>query len=289
GLRKIFPAKGATDNTTVDIIAIHGLETQSPGTWTFQGRDGNPSVNWLEDIHMLPAAAPEARIYTYDWNAKAFNNAPVQTLLGHSDNLLALLSEEHGTSGRPILFIASCFGGLVLAEAVCRAAVTGSNYHRILQATIGIVFLATPFFGTDATDPASWLVVVKGIMGYNASDLLVEDLKRQHHFISERILKFTEIANNDLTRFPISCFYETEITKLVNKVLPSWMSILLWMLFPLWMSFLRWIPFSRWMSFSRRIPFPLRISSPSWMPLMTHGSIVSRNTTLTRYLPRNVN
>lgn len=65
---------------------------------------------------MLPAAAPDARIYTYDWNAKVFDNAPVQTLLGHADNLLGLVAAEHGTSGRPIIFIASCFGGLVLAE-----------------------------------------------------------------------------------------------------------------------------------------------------------------------------
>ncbi|KAI1439322.1 hypothetical protein F5Y02DRAFT_406037 [Annulohypoxylon stygium] len=66
---------------------------------------------------MLPAAVPSARIYTYDWNAKVFDNAPVQTLLGHADYLLGLVAAERGTSSdRPIIFIASCFGGLVLAE-----------------------------------------------------------------------------------------------------------------------------------------------------------------------------
>ncbi|KAI1475868.1 hypothetical protein F4774DRAFT_395594 [Daldinia eschscholtzii] len=116
GFRKVFPAEDATDNTTVDIVAIHGLDTESPGTWTFQGRGRNPSVNWLKDSHMLPAAAPDARIYTYDWNAKVFDNAPVETLLGHADNFLSLIEEERGVADRPILFIASCFGGLILAE-----------------------------------------------------------------------------------------------------------------------------------------------------------------------------
>ncbi|KAI1468500.1 uncharacterized protein F4812DRAFT_371404 [Daldinia caldariorum] len=218
GLRKVFPPEGATDNTTVDIIAIHGLDTESPGTWTYKGKGRGSSVNWLEDRYMLPAAAPEARVYTYDWNAKVFNNAPVQTLLGHADSLLTLVSCEHGTSGRPILFIASCFGGLILAETICRAAQAGSNYRHILGSTIGIVFLATPFSGTGAANAASWLVVVKGIMGKDASGELIKDLVQRHEFVSERVQKFAEIANADLTRFPIRCFYETGKTKIAKKI-----------------------------------------------------------------------
>jgi hypothetical protein len=67
---------------------------------------------------MLPNAAPEARIYTYDWNAKVFDHAPVQRLLGHADNLLGLIADERSHDGpeRPLIFVASCFGGLILAE-----------------------------------------------------------------------------------------------------------------------------------------------------------------------------
>ncbi len=65
---------------------------------------------------MLPAAVPQARIYTYDWDANCFGDAPVQTLLGHADNLLALVAGERASRGRPIIFVASCFGGLILAE-----------------------------------------------------------------------------------------------------------------------------------------------------------------------------
>lgn len=68
---------------------------------------------------MLPAAIPQARIYTYDWNAKVFDHAPVQALLGHADNLLGLITAERTreSPGRPLLFVASCFGGLVATEA----------------------------------------------------------------------------------------------------------------------------------------------------------------------------
>ena len=65
---------------------------------------------------MLPAAIPEATIFTYDWDANYFANAPVQTLLGHADNLLGLIDAELKLKLRSIIFVASCFGGLVLAE-----------------------------------------------------------------------------------------------------------------------------------------------------------------------------
>lgn len=73
-------------------------------------------MNWLEDSDMLQAAVPQARIYTYNWDAKVFDDAPVQALLGHADTLLNLVIGEQGRNRRPIVFIASCFGGLILAE-----------------------------------------------------------------------------------------------------------------------------------------------------------------------------
>ena len=98
------------------VIAIHGLGTESPRTWEFKKPDDGGVVNWLADDDMLPAALPDATIFTYDWNANYVKDAPVQTLLGHADNLLALVAERVADSHKPVIFIASCFGGLVLSE-----------------------------------------------------------------------------------------------------------------------------------------------------------------------------
>jgi hypothetical protein len=65
---------------------------------------------------MLPAAVLEARIYTCDWDANCFEDAPVQTLLGYADNLLARVAGEQASRDRPIIFVASCFGELILAK-----------------------------------------------------------------------------------------------------------------------------------------------------------------------------
>ena len=179
-------------------------------------------MNWLADRAMLPAAVPDARIYTYDWNANYFEDAPVQTLLGHADNLLVFANENRSSSKRrPIIFIASCFGGLILAEALTRAAQEGNSCRQVLLSTAGIVFLATPFQGTDARREAKWQVVVGGIMGEETSDRLVRDLDGRHDFVLQRVQKFAEIANADSLRLPIHCFYETKKTEILRRVLSS--------------------------------------------------------------------
>ena len=170
---------------------------------------------------MLPAAVPGASIFTFDWNANYFEDAPVQTLLGHADSLLALTKGNQSSSNRPVVFIASCFGGLVLAEALTRAAQEGSPYRQVLLSTVGVVFLATPFQGADAHNEARWQVVVGSIMGQQTSDRLVNDLDQRHDFVLQRVQKFAEVANANSVRLPLHCFYETKETEMLKGVLPS--------------------------------------------------------------------
>ncbi|RYP03604.1 hypothetical protein DL764_005034 [Monosporascus ibericus] len=134
GLRKVAPIGDTTNDTTIDGV-----------------------VNWLSDSTMLPAVVPEATIFTYDWDANYFENAP----------------------------------------AINRAAQKGSPYRHVLFSTVGVIFLGTPFQGSDAARQAQWQVVVGGILGEQTSDHLVRDLEQKHHFVRQRVQKFTEIANAD--------------------------------------------------------------------------------------------
>jgi hypothetical protein len=77
-------------------------------------------VNWLRDGGILPAAVPKARIFTYDWDANCFKDAPVESFFGHATTLLnALAAKYRRAKMPPIIFVASCFGGLIVAE-VCQ-------------------------------------------------------------------------------------------------------------------------------------------------------------------------
>jgi hypothetical protein len=45
-------------------------------------------VNWLSDAAMLPAAVPNARIFTYNWHADFYKDAVDLTLKNHAEGLL---------------------------------------------------------------------------------------------------------------------------------------------------------------------------------------------------------
>ncbi|RDW64629.1 hypothetical protein BP6252_10280 [Coleophoma cylindrospora] len=220
GLHQVVPTGDDIGNTTIDIIAIHGLATESPRTWEFKKDDGTVT-NWLADSDMLPAAIPEARIFTYDWNANYFKDAPVTRLLGHADTLLALVRERLCPDSRPIIFIGSCFGGLILAQAIIRASEDKSPYESILRSTVGAVFLATPFRGSDAAKEAQWQVVVGGIMGKQTSTELVDDLNQKDRELRTLTQVFAEIAGRSSTRLSIHCFYETKSTEMLKHFLSS--------------------------------------------------------------------
>lgn len=109
------------------------------------------------------------------------------------------------------------------AQAINRAAQKGSIYEHILLETAGIVFLATPFQGSDAAPQARWKVLVAGIMGEQASDQLIDDLEQRHDYVRQRVQRFTEIANAEGLRLPLHCFYETKTTELLKGLVSgSW-------------------------------------------------------------------
>lgn len=78
-------------------------------------------MNWLGDGDMLPAKLRKfpSRIFTYTWNANTFYDASDETFKSQAETLLRKIHEiraETKTVGLPIIFIASCFGGLLLAK-----------------------------------------------------------------------------------------------------------------------------------------------------------------------------
>ncbi|KAI0862783.1 hypothetical protein F4860DRAFT_512383 [Xylaria cubensis] len=164
GLTQQYPDPKDTErtrNAVVDIIAIHGLRARSPETWLAWEKEDDPdsgTVFWLKDEKMLPSFIPDSRILTYDWNAHYVKDASKDRFLGHADTLLEHIFQnrvETNRSRHPIIFIASCFGGILLANALVRANEPHhpqhNQYHPILELTTGIAFLGTPFRG-------SWLL-----------------------------------------------------------------------------------------------------------------------------------
>ncbi|KAF7509409.1 hypothetical protein GJ744_008132 [Endocarpon pusillum] len=232
GLHQVWPRQGdATDfssplpDTNVDIVAIHGLDTGSPLTWMAYAKEGDHSsraVNWLQDSDMLPSKMPTARIYTFDWNSKTYTGASVEYLISHARDLLFSLKHREGAKDRPILFIAACFGGTLLAKALNYAANPHNEYRFILDLTIGITFLGTPFRSSNelALTAAQLRVLISSAFGAESSSRLFYELDGENGIMKELTESFARLVTSKHGGIPVRCFFETRVTD-VSKAIPK--------------------------------------------------------------------
>lgn len=68
---------------------------------------------------MLPEVIPQARIWVYDYNSNCYTDDAQQVdILDLGESFLDLLCSEkqRGIGKRPLIFIGSCFGGVLVAQ-----------------------------------------------------------------------------------------------------------------------------------------------------------------------------
>ncbi|KAL5047118.1 hypothetical protein BDW71DRAFT_50917 [Aspergillus fruticulosus] len=224
-----IPSENGTE-TDVDIIAIHGLDTKSPDTWVWKDKERRVAdMNWLSDPHMLPSKVGRARIFTCDWPADMFETSDlVQKNIEELARLLLdgiksrpLMGNDHtGREDRPILFIASCLGGIVLMKALVMA---NDEYLPLRTATRGIIFLSTPFRGTSFQDVAQWaeqgLTACAWLRGKKITKLL-DSVKGSTFDLEELVRSFTKLYQDPTHRYQVFTFYEKGYTNLYGKVFP---------------------------------------------------------------------
>ncbi|ETS82425.1 hypothetical protein PFICI_04301 [Pestalotiopsis fici W106-1] len=261
GVLQVYPAIGDDIETDVDIFAIHGLDTTSPDTWTFQRKhEARPTeknnqsglsgrlferrptrvreksdrrkngVNWLTSPDMLSYDLPRARIFTCNWPSRLYRDqgSVELTVLELARGLLADIQSERrrlGAITRPIIFIASCLGGIILAQALTLAAESENEYYGLSTATAGVVFLGTPFRGTALAHVFGTAILSLEARGVVKSQSLarglLDHLGKSTAQLEELVNRFS--INCCLSRnLPVYCFYETIESHFVAKSFPKW-------------------------------------------------------------------
>ncbi|KAI0506636.1 ARM repeat-containing protein [Xylaria bambusicola] len=221
-IRQIYPSSEIETSTDIDIIAIHGLDTDSQRTWTWK-QDGRPGVNWLADSDMLPKRAPKARIFTCDWPADLFESSDmVQKTIDEFARLLLVSIKNRPlttTDNRPIVFIVSCLGGIILMKALVMAE---GEYITVGQATRGIIFLATPFRGTSFQNVAKWAEPGLRAWAFSQNKNVSSLLKhvKPSFDLGELVRRFASFCRDNELNDNILTFYETGLTSLPRKILP---------------------------------------------------------------------
>ena len=198
---------------------------------------------------MLPAILPHARTWIYQYNSNCCSDGAQEVdILGLGQVLLDILWSNGINGTRPILFIGSCFGGIVVAQVSLatisfqlselyirkhgltisielQAIVRASRYRKyaaFLDSIAGVVFLGTPLRGTSVASIARWLVWLRGILGKETSKTLLKALESQESSLDAIVQEFAEISMKRSLR--LRCFYETRETRIANTVLTGWIA-----------------------------------------------------------------
>lgn len=231
-LCQLYPdSEKETGETDVDIIALHGLDTKSPDTWTWADpRDPRQQhINWLQHKHMLPKKVGRARIFTCDWPAEMFESTHVvqksfeecaRLLLAGIKRQLLVADGHAKIQDRPILFIASCLGGVILMKALLMAEY---EYEAIRAATRGIVFLSTPFRGTSFQEVAKWAepsLTAYAWLRRKKITKLLDKVKGSTFCLEDLVRDFTQLCQNEDNPYQVFTFYEKGYTSVYGKVFP---------------------------------------------------------------------
>lgn len=91
GLHILYPQNTEDPEATLDIVAVHGLNGHHMDSWTTKSRLGKKTM-WLRDL--LPERFPEARIMTFEYNAKAVTSASPHGIAENGGALIQALRNK---------------------------------------------------------------------------------------------------------------------------------------------------------------------------------------------------
>lgn len=210
---------GAASAPTVDIVIIHGLNGDATKSWT----NANTKAFWPKDC--LPFDLPEARVFTFGYNADAAFGNTTADIVDHAKDLLGSLidkREEEDEKLRPIIFIAHSLGGIVVKQALFLARVE-SQYSTICEHTVGIIFFGTPHRGSDKAAYGKILANVASTVMHKPSSKLLSALQSN----SDVLARLTSDFRHQLPQYQIVSFYERKPLGIFKKEIVEKQSALL--------------------------------------------------------------
>ena len=157
------------------------------------------TVYWPGDL--LPHAVPNAKIYSYGYDADvikmAFQAAGKNSISEHGQNFMVEL-ERHLDSQNPIIFVAHSLGGIVVKDVLRRAKTNLlPQFQRLHQRTRCVVFLGTPHRGSGK---AGWGQIASNLAAcalMDANKALLEGLAVNSEILESIHAEFMKIVYSD--------------------------------------------------------------------------------------------
>ncbi|KAF2259703.1 hypothetical protein CC78DRAFT_536906 [Lojkania enalia] len=218
------PTEAAQSVECVDIVAIHGIGAHPDDSWCKNaGTTETPQwVNWLEAENMLPAVAPNARIMRYGYESQWFGEGAMRQKASTVAKrlLLALRRERKGYPYRPLVFIAHCFGGLVVLKALLDARHAPDEWPGIYASTTGLIFFGTPFRGAEGMSQMEMLEAARREYEEDmVQPYILNILEPGNEFLQELVDQFGK-TRQEANKAAVACFYElksSNVGKIVGR------------------------------------------------------------------------
>ena len=145
--------------------------------------DVKREIFWLRDL--LPQVFPQARILTWGYDVQLkhmLTSTSKDSIFQHAGILLsdlALLRTSSVDKQKKLIFIAHSLGGIVVKDALSRSRNETTWIDEILPATIGVIFLGTPHYGSKKASLAKQVMKLVKIFYQDTNTKVIRALEEK--------------------------------------------------------------------------------------------------------------
>ncbi|KAF5844167.1 hypothetical protein GGP41_002254, partial [Bipolaris sorokiniana] len=229
GLRVLreAPAEAQNIDSLDSIVAVHGLGAHPDDSWCKNaGTTEEPQWrNWLVEHDMLPAVAPSARIMRYGYESQWFGQEAMQQSVSTvAERLLRALKRERkvpmtDVPFRPLVFVAHCFGGLVVLKALLEAEQYPKEWPGLFSSTTGLVFFGTPFRGAEGMNQVEMLEAARREHHDDqVQPAVLEVLQPGNAYLQDLVDSFLRKMRGQANKTQVVCFFELKSSNVGNIV-----------------------------------------------------------------------
>jgi hypothetical protein len=109
---------------------------------------------------------------------------------------------------RPLIFIAHCFGGLVVLKALLEAERFPYDWPGIYASTTGIIFLGTPFRGAPGLTQSEMIQAAEALYKDTVQGEILRIYDSGDELLLEMVHIFEKIRDKSSNKAQIVCFFE---------------------------------------------------------------------------------
>ncbi|KAI0100893.1 hypothetical protein GGR51DRAFT_341685 [Nemania sp. FL0031] len=149
-LSELYPGSdshpSAPGGIDLDVVFVHGLSGNYIDTW----KAADETV-WPKDLLPGKLARSKIRVLSFDYGGSIKSTSSTAGMDDAAQNLLGHLIDKRidpRTKYRPIVFVSHSLGGVILKRAIRIAYNNTFAFKSIQDATLGVVFFATPHHGS---------------------------------------------------------------------------------------------------------------------------------------------